>query len=121
MAYFTLDQPARVRLAATKGVSVLDRPKPTDEALVAMVLAGVRCIDVRAEGDAFRAAVHVREGEWLPLAEDVPEEVAFAAVLSFVSLVSAIPQHYAPEHDAAERAAAAEVFAAFAFPMSIAA
>jgi hypothetical protein len=32
-----------------------------------------------------------------------------------------VPQHYAPEHDAAERAAAAEVFAAFASPMSIAA
>ena len=121
MAYFTLDQPARTRLASIKGVSVLNRPLPCDETLTAMVLAGVRCMDVRAEGDAFRADLHVRQGEWLPLADGVTEEAAFAAVLSFVSLVASVPQEYAPEHDAAERAAAAEVFAAFASPLSLAA
>ncbi|TDH58819.1 hypothetical protein E2C06_30595 [Dankookia rubra] len=104
-----------------KGVSVLDRPLPGDQAFVAMIMAGVRCLDIRAEGDTFRADLHVRDGEWLPLADGVTEDVAFAAVLAFVSLVASVPQHYAPEHDAAERAAAAEVFAAFASPFSIAA
>jgi hypothetical protein len=51
----------------------------------------------------------------------VTEEAAFGAVLAFVSLVASVPQEYSPEHDAAERAAAAEVFAAFASPLSLAA
>ena len=121
MAYFTLDQLVRTRLAAMRGVSVLDRPLPRDETLAAMVLAGVRCMDVRAEGDSFRADLHTRQGEWLPLADGVTEEAAFAAVLAFVSLVASVPQEYAPEHDAAERAAAAEVYTAFASLLSIAA
>jgi hypothetical protein len=121
MAFITVDQPDCARLASMKGVSVLNCPLHRDQGLVAMVLAGVRCLDVRADGDAFRADYHLRLGEWLPLAEDVTEEAAFTAILSFVSLVANVPQHYAPEHDAAERAAAAEVFAAFASPMSIAA
>ena len=121
MAFIYLDQPARTRLAAMRGVSVLNRPLPRDETLAAMVLAGVRCMDVRAEGSAFRADLHIRQGEWLPLADGVTEDAAFAAVLAFVSLVASVPQHYAPEYDAAERAAAAEVCAAFASPLSIAA
>ena len=63
MAFISLDYPARARLAAMRGVSVLDRPLPRDETLAAMVLAGVRCMDVRAEGDAFRADLHIRQGE----------------------------------------------------------
>ena len=121
MAFISVDQPARARLASMRGVSVLDRPLHRDETLVAMIMAGVRCMDVRAEGDTFRADFHLRNGEWLPLADGVPEEPAFAAALSFVSLVASIPQHYAPEHDLAVRGAAAEVFAAFASPLSIAA
>jgi hypothetical protein len=121
MAFIYVDQPARTRLAAIRRVSVLDRPLHRDQALVAMVMAGIRCIDVRAEGDTFRADLHLRLGEWLPLADGVTEEAAFAAVLAFVSLVAGVPQEYAPEHDAAERAAAAEVYAAFAFPLSLAA
>ena len=86
-----------------------------------MIMAGVRCMDVRAEAGAFRADLHLRQGEWLPLADGVTEEAAFAAVLAFVSLVASVPQEYAAEHDLAERAAAAEVYAAFAMPLSLAA
>ncbi|TDH59236.1 hypothetical protein E2C06_28345 [Dankookia rubra] len=102
-------------------VSILDRPLHHDQTLVAMVMAGVRCMDVRAEGNAFRADLHLRLGEWLPLADGVTEEAVFAAVLAFISLVSSVPQEYSPANDAVERAAAAEVYAAFASRLSIAA
>jgi hypothetical protein len=69
MAFITVDQPDRARLASMKGVSVLNCPLHRDQGLVAMVLAGVRCMDVRAEGSAFRADFHLRLGEWLPLAD----------------------------------------------------
>ncbi|TDH58163.1 hypothetical protein E2C06_34070 [Dankookia rubra] len=121
MAFISVDQPARARLAAMRRVSVLDRPLHHDQTLVAMVMAGVRCMDIRAEGDTYRVDLHLRLGKWLPLADGVTEEAAFAAVLAFVSLVASVPQEYAPEHDAAECAAAAEVYAAFASPLSIAA
>ena len=121
MAFISVDQPARARLAAMRGVAVLDRPLHRDPTLVAMVMAGVRCMDVRAEGNAFRADLYLRLGEWLPLADGVTEEAAFAAVLAFVSLVAGVPQEYAPQHDLAVRAAAAEVFAAFTSPLSLAA
>ena len=121
MAFISVDQPARARLAAMRRVSVLDCPLPRDQMLMAMVMAGTRCMDVRAEGSTFRADLHLRLGEWLPLADGVTEEAAFAAVLAFLSLVASVPQEYAPEHDLAERAAAAEVYAAFAMPLSLAA
>ena len=121
MAFFTVDQPARARLAGMRGVSVLDRPLHRDKTLVAMVLAGVRCLDVRTEGDTFRADYHFRLGKWLSLADGVTEKAAFSAVLAFVSLVAGVPQEYAPEHDVAVRAAAAEVFTAFTSPLSLAA
>ncbi|MDO9712380.1 hypothetical protein [Paracraurococcus lichenis] len=121
MVAFSLDQSARSRLTAMRGVTVIAHPSPRNPATLAMIIAGVRCIDVRHDGDAFRATVHMRDGEWLPLADGVAEDAAFSAVLSFVSLVAGIPQHYALEHDAAERAAAAEVFASFAFPVPMAA
>lgn len=121
MAFISIDQPARARLAATKGVTVIMQPSPRNPATLAMVIAGVRCLDVRRDGDGFRAMLHIRQGEWLLLAEGVSEDAAFSAVLHFLALVASVPQHYAPEHDAAERAAAAEVFAAFASPLSLAA
>src|SRR4051812_7991369 len=121
MVAFSLDQPARNRLAATRGVSIIADPSPRNPAVIVMVLAGTRCIDIRRDGDTFRAQAHLRLGEWMPLADGVSEDVAFAAVLHFVHLVASVPQHYAPEHDAAERAAAAEVYAAFASPISLAA
>lgn len=121
MAFISVDQPAPTRLAATRCVSVLDHPLPRDQTLVAMIFAGGRCLDVSTEAGTFRADLHLRQGEWLPLADGVTEEAAFAAVLAFVSLIASVPQHYAPEHDLAERAAAAEVFAAFAYPLFLAA
>ncbi|MDO9713638.1 hypothetical protein [Paracraurococcus lichenis] len=121
MAAFSIDQSARSRLTAMRGVTVIAHPSPRNPATLAMVIAGVRCIDVRHDGDGFRATIHVRDGEWLPLADGVTEDAAFAAILAFVSVVASVPQSYAPEHDAAERAAAAEVFASFAFPLLVAA
>jgi hypothetical protein len=98
-------------------VTVIAQPSPRNPATLAMVIAGVRWIDVRRDGEGFRAMLHIRQGEWLLLAEDV----AFSVIFAFLALVASVPQHYAPEHDAAERAAAAEVFAAFASPLSLAA
>ncbi|MDO9714027.1 hypothetical protein [Paracraurococcus lichenis] len=121
MAFISVDQPARARLVATKGVTIIDAPSPRNPSVTVMVISGIRCCDIRHDGDVFRAAVHMRDGEWLPLADGVTEDAAFGAVLAFVSLVASVPQSYAPEHDAAERAAAAEVYAAFAFPLPIAA
>ena len=121
MAFISVAESARARLAATKGVHITADPLPHHPEVAALVMASIRCMHVTTDGDSFSASVHLRAGEWLPLAEDVTEDAAFAAVLAFVSLVAAVPQHYAPEHDAAERAAAAEVYAAFAAPISLAA
>ncbi|MCB4825497.1 hypothetical protein [Roseicella aerolata] len=121
MAFISVQQAARARLSATKGVTVIAQPSLRNPATLAMVIAGIRCVDVRRDGEGFRAMLHIRQGEWLPLAEGVSEDAAFSAIVAFLALVASIPQHYAPEHDAAERAAAAEVFAAFASPLSLAA
>ncbi|MDO9712762.1 hypothetical protein [Paracraurococcus lichenis] len=113
MARFSIDQSSRDRLAAMPGVTIIEHPSPHHPGDIALVTAGLRCCEVFADGATFRAAYHLRYGEWLPLAEGVREDAAFAAVLAFLSLVATVPQHYAPAHDATERRAAAEVLAAF--------
>jgi hypothetical protein len=110
---------ARTRLSATKGVTVINNPTPRNPSVVAMVMSGVRCIDVRREGDTFSAALHIRQGEWLSLTNSVDEDTAFAAVESFVEKVAAVPQHYSAENAAAERRIAAEVAVAFTVPVSL--
>src|SRR3954464_11652264 len=96
---------ARDRLEAMRGVTIIDNPAPHDPAAAAMIIAGVRCLEIQATDAGFSAALHVRFGEWLPLAQSVPEDVAFAAVAAFIEQVAGIPQHYSAENDAAERAA----------------
>ncbi|MDO9713859.1 hypothetical protein [Paracraurococcus lichenis] len=113
MAHFSINQSSRDRLAATPGVTIIDHPSPHHPGDIALVLAGLRCCEVCADGAAFRAACHLRYGEWLPLAEQVGEDAAFAAVLAFLTLIAAVPQHYAAAHDTAERRVAAEVLATF--------
>ncbi|TCZ54597.1 hypothetical protein [Roseicella aquatilis] len=113
MAFFPIDQTARERLAALPGVTIFPRPSPRRPEHLALVMAGLRCCEVVAAAGGYRAAYHLRFGTWLPLAEDGDEAAAFAAVLAFLALVAAVPQHYASEHDAAERRAAAQVLAAF--------
>ncbi|TCZ61158.1 hypothetical protein [Roseicella aquatilis] len=113
MAFLPIDQSSRDRLAAMPGVTIFPRPSPRRPEVRALVMQGLRCCEVVAEAGAHRAAYHLRLGTWLPLAEDGDEEAAFAAVLAFLALVAAVPQHYAPEHDAAERATAATVLTAF--------
>ncbi|MDO9714371.1 hypothetical protein, partial [Paracraurococcus lichenis] len=98
MAFFPIDQSSRDRLAALPGVTIIDHPSPHHPDDVALVLAGLRCCEVFADGAAFRAAYHLRYGEWLPLAEAVGEDAAFAAVFAFLTLVAAVRQHYAAEH-----------------------
>jgi hypothetical protein len=126
MAFISIDQSARARLVSMRGVTVLDHPAPRDHALTALVFHYVRNFEIRNDADGmFSATFHIGPS-WaanpnLMLAEGVVEEIAFAAVLTLINLTAAIPQHYAPEHDAAERAAAAEVYAAFAPMMSLAA
>jgi hypothetical protein len=113
VAFFPIDQSSRDRLATTPGVTIISNPLPHRPADVALVMAGLRCCEVFADGVAFRAAYHLRFGAWLPLAEGVAEDAAFAAIHAFLTLVGPLPTHYAPAQDAADRAAAATVLAAF--------
>lgn len=113
MAFIALAQATRARLSATKGVTVIASPCPRDPNVLALVIAGVRCVEINRDGEDFRTMWHVRMGKWIILADGVSEDVAFAATLAFVTLTSSIPQHYSAANDAAERAAAAEVAAAF--------
>ena len=105
--------PTRASLSALRGINIIDRPAPHDPAAVAAILIGVRYAEVRSDGDTFSAAAHLRLGEWMCLAVDVTEDEAFGAVALFAFMVAGIPSEYSPEHDDAERAAAAEVLAAF--------
>src|SRR4051812_16495031 len=100
MVAFNLDQTARARLAATKGVSILPDALPHHPEIIT-ILAGIRVLRIVSEGDAYSAACHLRYGTWLALADGVSEDAAFAAILAFVPLVASVPQFYAPEHDAA--------------------
>ena len=95
MAFISVSESAHNRLAATKGVQIIADPSLRNPAITVMVMAGTRCIDIRQDGDTFRAQAHLRLGEWLPLADGVSEDAAFAAVLAFVNLVASVPQHYA--------------------------
>jgi hypothetical protein len=123
LATFTAPAPvpttARERLAAMRGVSIVDGPLPTKPKIAAMVMAGIRCIDVHAEAGVFSAQWHIRFDEWFTLVEGVTEDDAFAAIELFVAKVAGIPGWYSVENDADERTAAEEVLAAFTAPASI--
>ena len=119
MAYITVDQSPRDRLAATRGVTIIHHPLPRDPAEIATVIAGVRCYAVRAEGGACTASFQIGNGEDLALADGVTEAAAFAAVLAHVALVREVPAHYSAINDQAEREAAATVLAAFAVPLPL--
>src|SRR4051812_31381116 len=62
VAFFPIDQSSRDRLAATPGVTIVSNPLPHRPGDVALVMAGLRCCEVLADGAAFRAAYHLRLG-----------------------------------------------------------
>ena len=119
MAVITSNTDAASRLAALARVKIIMHPHASDPQDIALIFAGVCCLEIRETGAGHMARFHVGLGEYLLLAEAVPLATAFAAVCAFVSLVASVPVEYAPAHDAAERAAAAEVFAAFTAPLSM--
>src|SRR3954466_7547016 len=93
MAFISLAESARARLAAMKGVHITADPLPRRPEVVALVMASIRCAHVTTDGAGFSASVYLRAGEWLALADGVSEDAAFAAVLHFVHLVASVPQH----------------------------
>ena len=103
---------ARAYLAGLRGVTVFDRPDQRDPGCVAFVIAGIRCYEVHAWADGgASAAHHLRDGEWLALAEGATVNGAFASIAAHVERIGHLPAWYAPETDAAVRAAAAGILA----------
>jgi hypothetical protein len=110
--------PARNRLAAIRNVSIFDRPLGYNkDGCVAFILCSIRSYEIRTDGESYRALFYLRDNVWLTLAENVDENTAYAAVVAHIHAVAGVPWHYSAENDAAERAAAAEVFAAFSAPL----
>ncbi len=113
---------ARAYLAGLRGVTVFDRPDERDPGCVAFVIAGIRCYEIHAtDAGVARAAHHLRDGEWLPLASGGTVNGAFAAIALHVERVGHLPAWYSAETDAAVRAAAAEVLAGVPSLLSLAA
>jgi hypothetical protein len=112
-------RPSRATLSALKNTYIIDNPAPRDPAAVAAVLIGVRYAEIRTDGERFSAAIHLRLGEWMPVAVGMTEDQAFGAIAMFALRVADVPYCYAEAHDAAEREAAAEVLNAFTAPASI--
>lgn len=100
---------ARVRLAAMKGVTLIDNPLPRQPEVKTDIIAGIRYYSVKAGPDGFSAALHLRLGEWIALAAKRSEEAALDAVAQHIALVA----HTKPWHDndGIERAAARQVLA----------
>jgi hypothetical protein len=113
--------PCRARLAAMPGVTVFDRPLPKDPTWVALVMAGVRNYVVRAEGNTFAAAFHIRSGEYLQLATGTTLNAAYAAVAEHLACISHLSPAWSAETEAAERRAAAAVLAGDFFNLPVAA
>jgi len=111
--------PSRATLSALKNTYIIDNPAPRDPAAVAAVLIGVRYAEIRTDGERFSAAIHLRLGEWMPVAVGVTADQAFGAVAMFALRVADVPYFYAEAHDTAEREAAEEVLNAFTAPVSI--
>lgn len=103
---------ARAHLTGLRGVTVFDWPDPREPDCRAFVIAGIRCCEIRAShGGIARAAHHLRDGEWLGLAEHVTVNGAFAAVAARVERTAHLPGWYSPATDALVRAPAADVLA----------
>ena len=112
---------ARAYLAGLRGVTIVDRPAPYEPHCVAFVIAGIRCYEVHASASGgASAAHHLRDGEWLALAEGATVNGAFASIAAHVERIGHLPAWYAPGTDAAVRAVAAEVLAGAA-PVALAA
>jgi hypothetical protein len=101
-----------------KAVNVFDHPAG-NTTCVAYLLAGIRSYDIREAGDGVVARLYMRDGEWLDLTGVTDVDSAFAAIHQHVESIAHIPAWYAAEHDAAERAAADAVRAAFSAPASL--
>jgi hypothetical protein len=117
---FSARNSSRDRLAAMRDVNIFDRPPGYNrDGCTAFILAGIRSYEIRQVGAGYRTLFHLRDGIWLALALGVSEDEAFAAVIAHVEALAGVPQWYSPAIDAAERAAAAEVLAAFAAPAAL--
>ena len=115
MAIAYLHQPPRDRLAAIRGVTIVDRAcLPGAPSEVATISAGIRSYRVTTTDEhGFSAAYHVRLGHWVALAIEGTEAEAFAAVADHVQAVAHLMGAWSQAQKDAE-VAAAEVLASFA-------
>ena len=116
MAVIALHQSPRDRLAAMRGVTILDRAcLPGAPSEVATVFAGIRSYRVTTTDEhVFSAAYHVRLGRWMALAIDGTGAEAFAAVADHVQAVAHLMGAWSQAQEDAEIAAAEVVLAGFA-------
>jgi len=98
-------------LLSRRGVSVIPSPAPREPHVLAFIVAGVRCFEIRgvSASGALSAHFHQRDGEWHVLAEGVPLAQATAAINRFIDLVWDLAPGWSAERDAAELAAVATV------------
>ena len=92
---------ARAYLTAVRGVAIIDNPAPREPDCMAFVMAGIRCYEVRATAADASAAHHLRDGEWLALAESGTANAAFASIAAHVGRIGHLPAWHAPGTDAA--------------------
>lgn len=103
--------PATVALAARRGTTIIPSPAPREPNVAAMVIAGIRCFEIRTAASGVSAHWHQRDGAWFPLAVDASLDEAAAAVGRFLSLVDHLPPGWSQEADDTEVAAAVAVLA----------
>ncbi len=108
------------RVGALKAAEVEgSRPPPRPDHSPKAEASGTMADPVLADALSRCAAHHLRDGEWLALAEDVTVNGAFASIAAHVERIGHLPAWYPPETDAAVRAAAGIL--AGAAPLALAA
>ena len=118
MALATVTTNPFAALLVRKGVSVIPSPAPREPHVLAFVVAGIRCFEIRGvhASGAVSAHWHQRDGQWFDLADGVSLDDATAAINHFLDLTWDLAPGWSAENDAAEMAAVADVLAAGAAP-----
>ena len=98
-------------LLARKGVSVIPSPAPREPHVLAFIVAGVRCFEIRGASRSGPVSAHWHQcdGQWHVLADGVSLDGATAAINRFVDLVWDLAPSWSAKRDAAELAAVATV------------
>ncbi len=98
-------------LLSRRGASVIPSPAPREPHVLAMIVAGIRCFEIRgvSASGPVSAHWHQRDGGWFDLARDVSFADAIAAINRFIDLVWDLAPGWSAERDASEMAAVAAV------------